>query len=128
MPLESAADGEPTVQLAEVPVTMPGMPVSARVGSQLTAPPDNALAIERRHLYLVLVIGWLLGAGLLTIRLWQSYRRLWAALRGATNAESTAQTICRDVSQMLGVRAPKVFRSPYFASPFLAGIRELQLG
>jgi beta-lactamase regulating signal transducer with metallopeptidase domain/protocatechuate 3,4-dioxygenase beta subunit len=66
---------------------------------------------------------WLTASAVLLLRLGRSARRLNQLRSDAAPAEPAAQHACRELAALLHVAAPEVLRSPYLASPCLAGLR-----
>ncbi|MEM6688889.1 MAG: M56 family metallopeptidase [Planctomycetota bacterium] len=67
---------------------------------------------------------WILIAGFLFLRLALNFRSLRRALRRAVPVDEGLQDQCDEVANRIGTSRAMVVHSPYFASPFLAGICE----
>lgn len=65
---------------------------------------------------------WLAASTVLLLRLALAWRRLNRLRGDAAPADSATERACRDVAALLEVAAPEVLRSPYLASPCLAGV------
>ena len=65
---------------------------------------------------------WLAVSALLLARLAMAWRRLRQLRCAGAAAEPAAQQACRQLAALLAVTAPEVRRSPYLASPCLAGL------
>ncbi len=67
---------------------------------------------------------WLLLCAVWIGRLATAWWQLSRLCRRAVPAEDMTQQACRELSNLLGVRAPQVLRTPYLPSPCLAGLRQ----
>lgn len=65
---------------------------------------------------------WLAISMVLLVRQWRAHRTLWKTLWKGVPAAPSIQSLCDQLSMDLGVRSPRVVCSPFFSSPFLAGI------
>lgn len=73
-------------------------------------------------LYLLLSIGWFVGAALLLGRLGCHHLRARRLRSGADPAPDRAVEICRDVAGKMGLKIPRVMVSPTVRSPLLIGV------
>ena len=105
--LPAALQVEPT-PVAVIPPTASPVALSVQLSGWI------ALAICT--FWLLLCAAWL---GRLAAAWWQLSR----LCRQAVPAEERTQHTCRELSSLLGVRAPQVLRTPYLPSPCLAGVR-----
>jgi beta-lactamase regulating signal transducer with metallopeptidase domain len=64
---------------------------------------------------------WLLGSGLLLIRLLRGWRLAASLRRTASSADSPTISLCLALAERLGIRAPPVLRTPFSSSPLLLG-------
>jgi beta-lactamase regulating signal transducer with metallopeptidase domain/peroxiredoxin len=65
---------------------------------------------------------WLLGAGLLVIRLLLGWRLAISLRRTASPVDSQTIKDCRALAKQIGVPVPRVLRSPFSTSPLLLGV------
>lgn len=68
-----------------------------------------------------LALLWLAVSGILLLRFALANQRMARLCRGASPADATVQQDCRDVARLFALAAPPVLRTPYLASPCLAG-------
>jgi beta-lactamase regulating signal transducer with metallopeptidase domain len=64
---------------------------------------------------------WLAVSSVLLLRFALATRQLARIRRSATPVDAAVQQDCRDVARLFALAAPQVLRSPYLASPCLAG-------
>ncbi len=69
-----------------------------------------------------LATAWLLGTGLLSIRLLFGWRLALLLRRTASPADSPTISLCLTSAERLGIRAPRVLRTPFSSSPLLLGM------
>ena len=65
---------------------------------------------------------WLVGVGVLLIRLAWSYRKLNLLRKRSPHADNSEQLMCRDLANRLNVPTPEVRRNSLLSSPCLTGI------
>jgi beta-lactamase regulating signal transducer with metallopeptidase domain/uncharacterized GH25 family protein len=65
---------------------------------------------------------WFAGSAVLLLRLGWAWTRLDRLRRDAAPADEATHQACCDLAKRLGVSPPQVLRSPYLASPCLAGL------
>jgi len=68
-----------------------------------------------------LAVAWLLGTGLLLIRLLLGWRLAASLRRTASPADSRTISLCLALAEQLGIRPPLVLRTPFSSSPLLLG-------
>ena len=68
-----------------------------------------------------LAAAWLLGTGLLLIRLLRGWRLATSLRRTASPADSRTISLCLALAERLGIRPPLVLRTPFSSSPLLLG-------
>ncbi len=71
---------------------------------------------------LVFCLAWACFSTLFFIRLWIAHRQLCRTLSKAVPVESSTQAFCDRLAVELKVSPPRVVCSPFFSSPFLAGV------
>ncbi len=71
---------------------------------------------------IAICLAWCAASTVLLLRLGCAWQRLDRLRRGAAPAEEATQQACRELATLVGVSPPPVLRSPYLASPCLAGL------
>lgn len=71
---------------------------------------------------IVISLLWLAVSAVMLLRLGCAWWRLDHLRLGAEPAEAPTQQACRELAELLAVCTPEVLRSPYLASPCLAGL------
>jgi beta-lactamase regulating signal transducer with metallopeptidase domain/uncharacterized GH25 family protein len=110
-----------------LPVGVKSLPVPANSrpeASRVTAPAETWL-FEVRGFGLAAIaicLAWCVGSAVLLLRLGLAWQRLNRLRSGAAPAEDSTQQACRELAKLVGVSPPPVLRSPYLASPCLAGL------
>jgi beta-lactamase regulating signal transducer with metallopeptidase domain/protocatechuate 3,4-dioxygenase beta subunit len=104
------------------PLVQPAPAVEPRI---VEAPPPTPFHLPN----LVPIAGlafavWLIGSGVLTVRLLIGQRRMARLRSTAFPVEAEVEALCREVAVRLQVTAPSVLRSPFLFSPCLDGIRK----
>ncbi|HVA47446.1 MAG TPA: M56 family metallopeptidase, partial [Pirellulales bacterium] len=110
-----------TLQPAAEPPVSPNAPVRQSAAEARQPSAFHVRAFGYAAIGIALI--WLAVSAWLLARLGLAWRRLGRLRRAAAVAEPTAQQACRELSALLAVAAPEVRRSPYLASPCLAGLR-----
>jgi HEAT repeat protein/beta-lactamase regulating signal transducer with metallopeptidase domain len=132
VPHQTAAVSEPTNLLVPSPTSAERRPSSARGGGRLAAVPmtmapatSQVPAQGRRAslplLYFALAICWVLGAGLLLVRLSGRCLRVQCLRSSARPGPEHVVEACREMARRMGLKAPRVMVSPAAGSPFLMG-------
>jgi beta-lactamase regulating signal transducer with metallopeptidase domain/5-hydroxyisourate hydrolase-like protein (transthyretin family) len=65
---------------------------------------------------------WLLGTGLLAVRLLLGHRLAASLRRTASPADSRTLSVCLALAERLGTGVPRVLRTPFSSSPLLLGV------
>ena len=89
-----------------------------------TAAPDSSR--PPRWLGIAAALGlasWAVGSLAIALRMVVAARRMRHLRASAIGVEPAAEALCRDLAAVMRLRAPRVLRSPFLASPCVDGLR-----
>ncbi len=108
------------VKASEENVSLSALPdvgqVPETASEAVTYPEDVSFAT------VAFCVAWACCSTLFFIRLWRAHRQLCRTLSKAVPVESSVQAFCDRLAAELKVSPPRVVCSPFFSSPFLAGV------